>query len=236
MKVEKFNGKGNVIIRTNGEEEFNGVKYKAGDIISYIENVNVSISYDATIKDATSVKRELTNIEYYPDMVQIEDVPNTKEIRNLLYSEEQSHTSISFIKQEEEIAQGEILLNTQRSILEIKMFSNGEPIDFEYNADKKSVTLKETFTNVEIFIFTSQKSIDFRLKKPVYGYLNLLIVIDGKFGEKEGQFSVSIPKAMLVTDPSFSVSDDSYAATLVFSIVDSKLPGKSPVVSYIGEK
>lgn len=233
MAMKKFNGSGSVVVRSIGETTLNGVVYQENDIIAKFEEVDVMLTYESLEKESKTDAVKLGYNKYNPYSFHLNNVRNTEELNTLHYIVKSKGVLSETLKIQNEMEPssfGKILLKVPTgSVLKVETFSDGKRIYPEVNLDDGYIVLDKKYNKVKNYIFYEQISDEFMIEKPQFGYVRITAFIEGKLGEKRGTFSLDIPTANLVTDPSFDLSENTYGANLTFSVIEN---GKKPVVRF----
>lgn len=225
--IKKFFGLGDVFIHAASDTNLQGHLYKKGDIISHFSEVKVALGYDITHKEGASTTRQLSYVEQEPYSLVISQVPNTKEVDKLFFTEgvptTVEYTTITKYRDVKSI----IFLTGTKSPFKIKMFSEGKEIeqnsDIYYDEVEGIAHLDKSYDLVEVMSYFKSEGEERTFDKPNLGYLEIKAVIEGKVGDKEGTFILEIPKVDMVSEPMMDLTEESnYNVALSFALINEK--------------
>lgn len=232
--IRKFFGRGDVFIYATSNINLKGKKYLKDEQIAYFSDVSLSLEYLLDHKQAMTSGRELSYVERHPQVLNINNVPNTDELEKIFFeNSSKEEVSYSIIDKYKDIKGKTIFLKRNESPVKVKTFSNGKELISTLN-DDNTVTLEDNYKSVEV-ISTFVKEGERRgFDKPHIGYVKIKATIAGKVGDEEGLFLLEIPLADLVSEPQMDLTEDSnYNVFLSFALIN-KAVNKPTVVRING--
>lgn len=221
--IRKFYGKGDLFVRAGSDTLVSGVEYKKGEVISFFENVEMNLGYTVTHKEAYVNKPEVSHTEINPYSFNVVGVENGKEVDKLFFNlGVEEEVSFSIIEKHYNCID-EVFLKKDLIPAEIKVYNKGKIIESEYFKDSNSVRFDGKFKELNILITYTKNSTILNFNRPDLGYFQLEGTVEGKFGDKEGFFNISIPTANLISEPEVAITESSsYNTTLSFVVIEDK--------------
>lgn len=228
--IKKFFGRGDVFINVLSTTEIFNTVYQKGDTIASFEDVKISLDYNVRHKEGSATGRKISFVETEPNTLNISGVPNNLELERLLY-EDYIEKEITY-KEIEILKFPDLIEYFTESLIPVKInaFSNDKQIDFEYFSENNSIKFNEEYDEVKLIKEFSVPGKEYSFDKPNLGYLEIEATVKGKFGEEEGVFALTLPRADLVSEPTTVLTEESnYETVLSFAVVNNE----RPVMKYV---
>lgn len=219
--IRKFYGKGDLFVKAGSDVFVSGIEYKKGDIISYFENVEMNLGYNITHKEATDKKAQVSYTEINPYSFNVIGVKNSQEVDKLFFNMDRRDEVQFSIIEKHYNNEDEIYLKNNSIPAEVKVYNNGKLIESEYFKETNSVKFNGKFKELDVIVSYIKNSTILDFNKPDLGYFELEGTVEGKFGEREGYFNISIPTAHLVSEPEIAITESSsYNTSLSFVVIE----------------
>lgn len=230
--IKKFYGRGNIFVKAKSTTNINGKIYKEGDIITFFDDVQIALGHKVTVAEGANRALQVVDVQSEPLNLLLNNVKNNKQLDKIFYTEGVDVTTETI--KVESITNPDMLLylKEDESLFKVKVFSDGEEVPSIFDKDDFTVQLSEKYSKIEILLFKTKKGVKRTLEKPEFGYFNIVGVVDGILGEKEGTYILDIPSASLISDPGFDISENpEYHTSIAFLVVDS--PRSKVTITYV---
>lgn len=232
--IKKFYGKGNVFIKANSPITLNGKTYLKGDIITYFDEVKLVLGHKVDVAEGTTNRLEVVDVNSSPMNLFVSGVKNDQRLDKIFFEEgiEANAELISIEKVERPSTV--LYLKDSKSLSKVRAFSEGVEVPVVLDKENGTITLEKNYSELEILSFFSKKGVQRTLKKPEIGYVNIVAVVEGYLGENKGNFILDIPKAAMITDPSFDFSEDpEYLTDIAFLVITDRLKNTGVTITHV---
>lgn len=240
-----FNGQGNVVIKSKSDRTILGKSYGVDDIITYLEDVRITLAYNEVNQKATKEGNLLAlRSDAFPSTVIVDEIKNTSALNKLLYSPTDKVVEMTvaqkFDKKELDNNGGLVYLNLGVddivSYSKVKSYSNtGEKVDYVLDETKGTLTFSDydEYDYVRVFVTVTTNSQALAMEKNASEYIYMELQLEGRLGIYQGHFVVNIPAAQLVSSPQYEFEDGGlqYGNQLVFTIMNVNI--NKPVLAFI---
>lgn len=227
----EFSSATNVILRAASDFRVNDLEYKKGDVVLFLEDVDVSFTYNENIKDKTVGGRNLMAYDVRKlNAVLIASNPLTLQYVNIFAKKVEDSFTRTVIE-DTYIEEDKTFIPIENIVDNTEIFINGiGAVGYTRNENDNSIILniseEEEFAAGEYLVMYKTLT-----EKPCYDvnnnytipYLTMEITGQGNVDKVDGNVYINIPRVSLLTRPDYSLGSGITMQDLAFKIIDDEI-------------
>lgn len=228
MEQILLSGYTNLILKAYTDFEINGNKFKKGQIIALLQNVEANFSYTEINKLEKAGSKNLGSFtESSLTNISVDNVPSNAELRKLLFNSNSGEVWLPRIVQfYAETDWSKMALPTTKNIRNLTVYNNNnEPISIDYEEENRLIVGLQKGTYL-IYYEEEYYGVTSLLNSKQLPYLTLEVIGYGSnFGNEDKTTifqHIVIPRVSLALEPNLIFNTSINNFSLKFNVIDDK--------------